>query len=163
MGLMGAIHVHQRRAGLLAVGALALGAYGCGSGDVDPPARSGSLPPSGTQSPRATADAFADALWSGSTRRMCALLVGQARWAQGCGEEGEDYGPLLRLTIRGREDIRVVEVHGGTATAHFPRLGRDEQGRPTPSWRDPQVMTLRRFDGAWKVSHLRFGSDYEPA
>lgn len=94
---------------------------------------------------------------------LCALLVAQARQAQGCGEEGEDHGPLLRLTILGRDDIRVVEVRGGTATAHFPRLGRDGQGRPTPSWRDPQVMTLHHVDGAWKVSHLRFGSDYEPA
>lgn len=117
----------------------------------------------GTTTPRAAADAFAEALRSGSTRRLCALLVGQARRAQECGEEGEDHGPLLRLTIRGRDDIRVVAVRGGTAIAHFPRLGRDEQGRPTPSWRSPQAMTLRRIDGAWRVSHLRLGSDYEPA
>jgi hypothetical protein len=145
--------------------ALAIG--GCGgsgsaAGGVEPADAAPRAVRAQVDGPDATARAFARAVLSGRTARMCRLLRGQARRAQDCGGMGEDFGPMLRLTIRSPGDVRVVSVSGSDARAAFPRLGRDARRRPRSTWCRPQQMRLRQHGSRWFVVELTYGSDFEP-
>jgi hypothetical protein len=139
---------------------------GCGGGSSPPagsPATRATSAEGRADGARATARAFARAVLSGRTARMCRLLRGQARRVQACGRESEDFGPLLRVTIRAASSVRVVAVDGDTARVVFPRLGRDAKRRPQATWCRPQRMRLERRGGRWYVVELRYRSDFEPA
>jgi hypothetical protein len=153
---------------VLTLGAMLIAIGGCGGSQPDRvgdsaaharPARADGAP-TGAQ---ATLRAFARAVLSARTGRMCPLLRGQARHVQGCGTEGEDFGPMLRLTIRSVRDVRLVSAAGVEARAVFPRLGRDARRRPVASWCRPQRMRLQRRSTRWFIVELTFGSDYEPS
>ena len=112
--------------------------------------------------PGAAVRAFARSVLSGRTARMCRLLRGQARRAQGCGGWGEDFGPMLRLTVRSPRDVRLVSASGREARAAFPRLGRDARRRPRASWCSPQQLRLQRRGDRWFVVELAYGGDFGP-
>jgi hypothetical protein len=151
----------------LTLGAMVIAIGGCGG---SPPDRVGdraaqaisARADGGSARARAAVHAFARAVLSGRAGRMCLLLRGQARRVQGCGAEGEDFGPMLRLTIRSVRDVRLASAARAEGRAVFPRLGRDARRRPAASWCRPQHMRLQRRGRRWYIVELTFGSDYEP-